>query len=150
PGVRGLLAGVAMAAGAVLVSAVAARLYAPTESGPEGHSDYQEREAPADALRRVFAFVWPPRLVALSLSGLRVWSAPSSAARTQALTLWGAVQALNAIWMALGPRRLGGRLSAATASLGAAAAYVWRARRVDAASYAGWVGLANALGDLRR
>ena len=61
------------------------------------------------------------------------------------------MQALNALWMALGPRRLGGPLAAAIASLGASAAYVWRARRVEpparrlAAPYMGWLGVAGAL-----
>jgi len=61
------------------------------------------------------------------------------------------VQALNALWMALGPGKLGGQLAAAVASLGTSAAYVWRARRVDApaarmvAPYVGWIGFANVL-----
>ena len=89
--------------------------------------------------------------MALTLSGLRIWNAPRSAARTQALTLWGAVQALNAVWMALGPKRLGGQLATAVASLGTAGAYVWRARQVDppaasmVAPYVGWIGFANVL-----
>ena len=61
------------------------------------------------------------------------------------------VQALNALWMALGPRRLGGQLATAVASFGTSAAYVWRARQVDppaarlVAPYVGWIGFANAL-----
>jgi tryptophan-rich sensory protein len=63
------------------------------------------------------------------------------------------VQGLNAVWMALGPKRLGGQLATAVASLGTAAAYVWRARRVDppaaslVAPYVGWIGFANVLSD---
>jgi tryptophan-rich sensory protein len=97
--------------------------------------------------------IWPALFMALTLSGLRVWNAPPSAARTQALTLWGAVQALNAVWMALGPRRLGGQLAAAVASLGTSTAYAWRARQVDTpaagmvAPYLGWIGLANVLSE---
>ena len=97
--------------------------------------------------------IWPPLYMALTLSGLRIWNAPRSAARTQALTLWGTVQALNAVWMALGPRRLGGGMAAAVASLGTAGAYVWRARRVDppaanmVAPYVGWIGFANVLSE---
>ena len=103
----------------------------------------------------MFATVWPPLFMALTLSGLRIWNAPRSAARTQALTLWGTVQALNVVWMALGPRRLGGQLATAVASLGTAAAYVWRAPGgVDPAAsanmvapYVGWMGVANALSE---
>ena len=53
--------------------------------------------------------------------------------------------------MALGPKRLGGQLATATAALGAAGAYVWRAKRVDppaagmVAPYVGWIGFANVL-----
>ena len=62
-----------------------------------------------------------------------------------------AAQALNAVWMALGPRRLTGQLATAVASLGAAMAYAWRARKVDppaanlVAPYVGWIGFANVL-----
>ena len=95
--------------------------------------------------------IWPPLFLALTVSGLRIWTAPRSPARTQALTLWGVVQALNALWMALGPRKLGGPLATAVTSLGASAAYAWRARKVDApaagmvAPYVGWLGFANVL-----
>jgi tryptophan-rich sensory protein len=147
-----ILTGVAITAGAVLLSALVARLHAPAEENPEVYSDYEEPQQPSFKPRRaIFSTIWPPLLLALTLSGLRIWNAPRSAARTQALTLWGVAQALNAVWMALGPRRLGGQLAAAIASLGTAAAYAWRARRVDApaanlvAPYVGWIGFANVL-----
>ena len=147
-----VLVGLGLTAGAVALSALIARMNAPTPDNPEIYSDYEELAQPdLKPPPRVFAMVWPPLFMALTLSGLRIWNAPASAARTQALTLWGAVQALNAVWMALGPRRLGGQLSAAIASLGTAAAYVWRARRVDppaanmVAPYVGWIGFANVL-----
>lgn len=144
--------GVGLTVGAVALSALVARMNAPVEDNWEVYSDYEELVQPSfKPPPRVFALVWPPLFMALTLSGLRVWNAPKSAERTQALTLWGAVQALNAVWMALGPNRLGGQLSAAIASLGASAAYVWRARRVDppaanlVAPYVGWIGFANVL-----
>jgi tryptophan-rich sensory protein len=149
---RHVLLGLGLTVGAVLASALIARANAPTEDHPEIYSDYEELEQPAiKPPRKVFTLVWPPLFMALTLSGLRIWNAPKSAARTQALTLWGAVQALNAVWMALGPRRLGGQLAAAVASLGTAGAYVWRARRVDppaanmVAPYVGWISFANVL-----
>lgn len=149
---RHLLLGAGLTAGAVLTSALIARANAPTPDNPETYADYQElRRPPFTPPPKVFALVWPPLFLALTLSGLRIWNAPRSPARTQALTLWGFVQALNAIWMALGPRRLGGQLATAVSSLGASAAYVWRARKVDApaanmvAPYVGWIGFANVL-----
>jgi tryptophan-rich sensory protein len=147
-----LMIGLGITAAAVLASALIARANAPTPDNPEVYSDYEELEQPSfKPPRKVFSLVWPPLFVALALSGLRIWNAPRSAARTQALTLWGLVQALNALWMALGPRRLGGQLTTAVTTLGTAGAYVWRARKVDApaagmvAPYVGWIGFANVL-----
>ena len=146
--------GLGLTVGAVAISALLARLNAAPEDEYEVYSDYDEPVvAEPQRPSRVFATVWPPLFMALTLSGLRIWNAPRSAARTQALTLWGAVQALNVVWMALGPGRLGGQLATAIASLGTAAAYVWRARQVDAASanlvapYVGWIGFANVLSE---
>jgi len=149
-----ILVGVGLTVGAVAISALVARLAAPVDDEYEAYSDYDEPVFVDSAPRsKVFATLWPPLFMALTLSGLRVWNAPRSAARTQALTLWGAVQALNAVWMALGPKRLGGQLAAAIASVGTAGAYVWRARQVDApaanlvAPYVGWIGFANVLSE---
>src|SRR5258705_207765 len=129
---RHIAVGLGLTAGAVALSALVARLNAPAPDNYEVYSDYEEVEPPpSEPPHGVFAMIWPPLFMALTLSGLRIWNAPASAARTQALTLWGAVQALNAVWMALGPRRLGGKVAAAVASLGTAGAYVWRVRRVD-------------------
>lgn len=149
---RHLLIGLGLTAGAVALSALVARLNAAPEEEWEVYSDYEEA-VPVEPSppSRLFGMVWPPLYLALTISGLRVWNAPRSAARTQALTLWGVVQALNAVWMALGPRRLGGQLATAVASLGTAGAYVWRARRVETpatgliAPYVGWIGLADVL-----
>jgi tryptophan-rich sensory protein len=153
-----LAAGLAITAGAVLASAMIAGHNAPTPANPKAKAAYDRLDHPGfTPPRPVFALVWPPLFLSLTLSGLRIWNAPPSPARTQALTLWGAVQALNAVWMALGPGRLGGQLVAAAASLGTSAAYVWRARTVDppasgiVAPYLGWTGFANALtGELWR
>lgn len=150
-----ILIGVGLTLGAVAISALVARMTdAAEDDGYEAYSDYEppvdERPKPRS---KVFANLWPPLFMALTLSGLRVWNAPRSAARTQALTLWGAVQALNGVWMVLGPKRLGGQLAAAVASFGTAAAYVWRARQVDppaaniVAPYVGWIGVANVLSE---
>jgi tryptophan-rich sensory protein len=89
----------------------------------------------------------PPLFIAMTLSGLRTWNAPSSPARTRALTIWSLVQGFNALWLGLGARRVGGQLGAATASLAASAAYALEARKVGGgtAPDLGWLGLANAL-----
>jgi len=149
---RHVLFGLGLTAAAVGISALIARANAPAEDHPEIYSDYQPPEPPkTKPTRAAFSLIWPPLFMALTLSGLRIWNAPRSAQRTQALTLWGVVQGLNALWMALGPRRLGGELATATAALGTASAYVWRAKKVDApaagmvAPYAGWIGFANVL-----
>jgi tryptophan-rich sensory protein len=145
-----LLIGLGVTAAAVLGSALVARLNAPIADN--ALADDEALEQPRfKPPRAAFATVWPALFLALTLSGLRIWNAPKSPARTQALTLWGVVQALNALWMALGPGRLGGQLATAVASLGTAAAYAWRARQVDApaarmvAPYVGWIGVANVL-----
>jgi translocator protein len=147
-----ILIGLGVTVGAVAISALVARMNAPTEDNYEVYSDYEEMVQPEiKPPPKVFAAIWPPLFLTLTLSGLRIWNAPKSAARTQALTLWGMVQALNVVWMALGPKRLGGQLAAAVASFGTAAAYVWRARQVDPPAanlvgpYVGWIGFANVL-----
>jgi translocator protein len=147
-----ILIGLGLTAGAVVASAIIARMNTPSEEHPEIYSDYEAPEEPKiTPPKPVFALVWPPLFLALTLSGLRIWNAPKSPARTQALALWGFVQALNATWMALGPKRLGGQLATATTALGTAGAYVWRAKKVDVpaanmvAPYVGWIGFANVL-----
>jgi len=105
---RHLLVGAGLTVGAVLASALIARANSPTADHPQIERRYNRLKQPSfSPPKAAFAVIWPPLFLALTLSGLRVWNAPSSPARTQALTLWGVVQALNAVWMALGPRRLG-------------------------------------------
>ncbi|MDP1738632.1 MAG: TspO/MBR family protein [Caulobacter sp.] len=149
---RHLLVGLGLTAGAVLASAIIARANTPTPDHPVTEREHDRLDKPGfSPSGAAFAMIWPPLFMSLTLSGLRVWNAPPSPARTQALTLWGAVQAINAVWMALGTRRLGGQLTAAVVSLGTSAAYAWRARQVDApaagmvAPYVGWIGFASIL-----
>lgn len=149
---RRLLIGLGVTAAAVGGSALIARIIAPAEDKPEVYSDYEELQQPRiKPPRPLFSALWPPLFLMLTVSGLRIWNAPRSPQRTQALVMWSMVQALNALWMALGPRRLGGQLATATAAFGTAAGYVWRARKVDTpaadmvAPYVGWIGFANVL-----
>jgi tryptophan-rich sensory protein len=142
---REVLAGLALAGGAVLVSALIARRRAASLENAD------DRPAPFQPPPAAFGVVWPPLFIALTLSGLRLWNAPASAARTRALGLWTAIQGLSALWMALGPSRLGGQLTTAVATLGTAGAFALEARRVDAPAsglaspYVAWIGLANLL-----
>jgi len=147
-----VVAGLGLTMGAVLISALIARHNAPIDDNPKIQAEYDALKRPAfQPPKAVFGIVWPPLFMALTLSGLRLWNAPASPARTRALSLWTAIQGLNALWMALGPRRLGGRLTAAVATLGTAGAYAIEARKIDApaaglaAPYLGWIGLANIL-----
>jgi benzodiazapine receptor len=147
-----LLVGLGLMAAAVAVSGLIARANAPTADHPKIYAAYQALEHPRfTPPRPIFLYVWPPLFLALTMSGLRIWNAPNSPARAQALTLWGVIQGLNALWMALGPRRLASQLATAIATLGAAAIYLWRAGRVDAPAagivtpYVGWIGFANVL-----
>jgi translocator protein len=149
---RHVLAGLGVTAGAVLISALIARRKPPVGDNPDAEAEYDKSKRPAfQPPKAVFGVVWPPLFMALILSGLRLWNAPASPARTRALSLWTAIQGLNALWMALGPRRLGGRLTAAVATLGTACAYAVEARKIDAPAaglagpYLGWIGLANIL-----
>ncbi|MBA3812073.1 MAG: tryptophan-rich sensory protein [Caulobacteraceae bacterium] len=146
PALGQVAAGLALTAVAVLISAMIA--------GPGGgrvDGEYDPARPAFQPPKPVFGLAWPPLFIALTLSGLRLWNAPASRARTRALTLWTVIQGLNALWMALGPRRLGGRLTAAVAAVGTAAAYAVEARKVDAPAgslagpYIGWIGLANVL-----
>lgn len=147
-----LLLGLGVTTAAVLGSALIARLNAPPPANPKVRAKHRALKQPSfTPPRSAFSVIWPPLFLALTVSGLRIWNAPKSPERTQALTLWGVVQALNALWMALGPGKLGGQLAAAVTSLGTSAAYAWRARRVDppaarmVAPYVGWIGFANVL-----
>lgn len=150
---RHIAAGVALTAGAVAFSWLIARQHAPG-TDPKAQARYDALDKPGfTPPKAAFAAVWPPLYVALTLSGLRIWNAPASPARTRALTLWGLVQGFNALWMAFGFKRLGGQLTASVASLGTSLAYAWQAKKVDApaanmiAPYLGWISFAGVLSE---
>jgi tryptophan-rich sensory protein len=141
--------GAALGLAAVIVSALIARRH---ESGAqEAERALRPRGHAFQTPRPLVGAILPPFVLAFTLSGLRLWNAPPSSARTRALSLWTAIQGLNLAWLALGSRRLGGALTAAVAALGASAAYAFAARRVDAPAtnlagpYLGWIGFANVL-----
>ncbi len=145
-------AGLALAAAAVITAHLISRRHA--APADIGHTDYDPLEhAPLSSPPTLLGVVWPPMFMALTLSGLRIWNAPPSRQRSRALTLWGLAQAFNALWMALGPRRLGGKITTAVATIGASGAYAWEAHRLYSPSAEifhapqSWRGLAGVLGE---
>lgn len=144
--------GAALTLGAVLLSAAIAAKNAPVRQNPAVKRAYDALRQPAiEPPRKTFAVVWPPLFALLTVSGLRIWNAPESPERTRALGLWGGVQALNALWMALGPRRLSAQFAAAVASLVTSMAYAREAGKIDPPAaglvtpFLGWIGFANLL-----
>lgn len=117
-----VVAGLAVAAGATLVTTWLATRLTPPASGP----------AITERPRGPFALILPAALSAGSLSLLRVWNAPRSPSRGAALRLWGAAQLANALWLGVRPRSLAGQMLAAMSTAGMAAAFANRAREVDA------------------
>lgn len=105
---------------------------------------------PPDA---VFGPVWTGLYAASALSAARVYRAEPSPARSRALTLWGAQQALNAAWSPLffGQRRPRAALLDLGLLWGTLGAYAWQARKVDPVAsalvvpYLGWVSFAGVL-----
>ena len=101
----------------------------------------------------VFAPVWTGLYALIAASGYRVWKAPSSPARTRALTLWGVQLGFNAAWSYLffgrhDPRSALvdlGLLQASVAEYARAAAVVDPAAPLMMAPYRGWLGFASLL-----
>ena len=140
--------GAALAGGAIVAALIMGRRHEAALDDEMYAVDFAEMHEPvAHQPKPMTSLLLPPLFVAMTLSGLRTWNAPSSPARTRALTLWSLVQGFNALWLGLGARRVGGQLGAATASLAASAAYALQARKVGGgtAPDLGWLGLANAL-----
>ena len=144
--------GLALAGGAVLASVLIAHAHSSNQVVDQYDGEYAELVTPSlEPKRAVLRLIWPPMMMALTLSGLRVWNSPPSKARTRALTLWSLVQGFNTVWMAAGPKRLGGQVTASVASLAASGAYALAARKIDAPAsslagpYIGWMGVANLI-----
>jgi tryptophan-rich sensory protein len=146
--------GLGLTLAAVLVSELMGRKHKRLADREDAMADYAELQSPvASPPKAMFNLAWPPLFMALTLSGLKVWNAPRGEARTKALTLWSLATGFNVLWMALGPRRLGGRVATATAALGTAAAFGVSATKVGGVDnpfsnpYVGWMGLAGAMND---
>ncbi|ENZ83145.1 MULTISPECIES: tryptophan-rich sensory protein [Caulobacter] len=140
--------GAALASGAILAAVIMGRRHEKALDDDMYAVEFAEMHEPvAHQPKPLTSLLLPPLFIAMTLSGLRTWNAPSSPARTRALTIWSLVQGFNALWLGLGARRVGGQLGAATASLAASAAYAIEARKVGGGSAPdlGWLGVANAL-----
>ena len=140
--------GAALAGGAIIAALVMGRRHERALDDEMYAVEFAEMHEPvAHQPKPLTSLLLPPLFIAMTLSGLRTWNAPSSPARTRALTIWSLVQGFNALWLGLGAKRVGGQLGAATASLAASAAYAIEARKVGGgvAPDFGWVGIANAL-----
>ena len=132
-----VLEGLALCAGALVLAGALGARTAPTRANPKLKAQDAMLDKPAIAPRaRDMGALWGPMFLVLALSGLRVWNAPSSPARTRALSLWGLLQGLHSIWALLGPTRQTGQLVAAAGAMGAGGAYLYEARKVDATSAA--------------
>ncbi len=140
--------GAALAGGAIVAAILMGRRHERVLDDEMYAVEFAEMHEPvAHQPKPLTSLLLPPLFIAMTLSGLRTWNAPSSPARTRALTIWSLVQGFNALWLGLGAKRVGGQLGAATASLAASAAYALEARKVGggAAPDLGWLGVANAL-----
>jgi benzodiazapine receptor len=146
--------GLALCATAVLASAAIAAAAAPTKANPtRARQNAMLRKPDMQPPKKTFAAVWPPLFATLTLSGVRIWNAPSSPARSRAMGLWGLLQAMNALTMLWGPKQQSATLATHLATLGGAFAYVNEARKVDATSaaivspYLGWMSFAGILSE---
>lgn len=105
--------------------------------------------------KQAFAPVWTALYAGIAASGIRIWLAPSSKARTRALALWAIQLGLNAGWSAIffKAKRPKWALVEIGALLGAIALYANEARKVDkpaawlVAPYLAWTGFAAVLNE---
>lgn len=111
-------------------------------------------DAVVEAPRSLLAIAGPALLSATTLSAVRVWNAPDTAARSRALGLWALLQGLNGVWMALRPRGLPQQVASAMIVAGVTAAYAHEARKLDkkaatiVAPVVGRAALGNLMSDL--
>ena len=81
--------------------------------------------------RGPLSLILPAVFSVTTLSAVRVWNAPARPERTNAMGLWAAAQALNAVWIAMRPASRGLQIAAAMSSAGLAAAFAHEARKLD-------------------
>ena len=147
--------GLLVMGGAVLASALVSARYSPSPVHGRIRRDYERLEKPPFNPPDPAFAIWGPLYALLTLSGLRIWTAPRGPARERALAHWFGIQVLDAVWLWLGfgRRRLGAATVEAGATVANAVAYVDAARKVDppaawmAVPYAAWIGFAALLSE---
>ncbi len=144
--------GAAVCLAAAGVTALIAWKRSPTAANPRLERQFDRLDKSAmEPPKSAYSALWPALFSVMSLSALRIWNAPSGPERTRALSLWGGLQGLNALWMYLSPQHRLAQLAAAASTLAATMFYARAAGRVDeksaklVAPYAGWVSFANLL-----
>jgi tryptophan-rich sensory protein len=144
--------GLALCAGAMLASAVVSYGAGPSEANPKARRALKSLEKPDfQPSMKTFSAVWPPMLLLLSVSGLRVWNAEPGPARTRALGFWGAIQGLHALSMLWGVKQQTAQLATNLATMAAGLAYANEAKKVDppaatiVAPSVSWMAFANLI-----
>lgn len=104
--------------------------------------------APREPRSSLSRAVWPALFSVTTLAAMRIWNAPSSPERTRALSLWGALQGLNALWMVLAPRDKPTQVAAGLSTAALTTIYARAASDVDEKAAgmvgpAGWASLAG-------
>jgi translocator protein len=149
-------AALAIAGGAVAVSALIGRRYSPDRSHSKIDRWYHGLEKPdATPPDPVFGVVWPLLEVFLATGGYRLLRAPRSPERDAAVALWLVNVAMIGGWTKIffGERSLRGGAVGAAAMLGTGAAFVERASHVDGVAaatgvpFTAWVAFATALSE---
>lgn len=81
--------------------------------------------------RPLMRALWPALTSVTTIAALRIWNAPSSKARTRTLSLWGLVQAANAVLLFWRPRDRKMQIASALATAALTTAYARSAAYVD-------------------
>jgi tryptophan-rich sensory protein len=147
------LLGALLLGGALLASGLLSALYSPAPLNGRIRRDYERLDKPPFTPPDWAFGIWGPLWTALAVAGWRLWRAPYSPARSQALLHWFGAQGLNVawLWLGFGRRRRGAMTLESAVSVGNAAALAASARKVDPAAsaltlpYLAWLGFAGLL-----
>lgn len=139
--------------GSVAAAALLGTRFNPRPGTKTGRWYANLEKSPLNPPDKVFGPVWTTLYTAMAIAAFRIWNAPDSEERTDALRLWFGQLALNAAWS---PIFFGAKHPrAALADLGGLAvtqaAFVRKAARVDSVAaslfipYMAWVAFAGYL-----
>lgn len=142
-------AGFGLCAAALMLTALAAYHDKPAQTLRDRIDEASLRKPGFKPSERTFSAVMPPMFLLLTFSGIRIWNAPAGPARTRALGIWGALQALHALESLWKPKENTAKLVTNLATMGGALAYAANAKDADPPSaaiiapYVSWMGFAN-------